>query len=59
VSLAPSIICGKTHPTNESGSGLGLYGVEKNLKDWGGSLKITSILGKGTEIEMNFNPAHS
>ena len=34
------------------GSGLGLYHARKTLEGWGGLLKITSDVGKGTEVSL-------
>ena len=35
-----------------AGSGLGLFYVDKKAREWGGSVKITSEVGKGTTINL-------
>ncbi|MEK7721966.1 MAG: ATP-binding protein [Elusimicrobiota bacterium] len=47
---------GETHG-KAGGSGLGLYHARTTVESWGGSLNITSELGKGTTVTINLPKA--
>src|SRR5690606_18206889 len=55
--IAPSILnnIGFLGTTDKAdGSGLGLFHARTCLESWGGSLQVTSSLGKGTEVYLGF-----
>lgn len=59
--IAPDIIAklgrrGETHG-KAGGTGLGLYHARTSAESWGGSLKITSDLGKGTTTTVDLPQA--
>ena len=45
---------GKGFDANESGDGSGLNNMKRRAREMGGSLKIDSLSGKGTAIELDF-----
>jgi signal transduction histidine kinase len=49
---------GETHG-KAGGSGLGLYHARTTAESWGGSLTITSELGKGTTVAINLPKAET
>jgi signal transduction histidine kinase len=49
---------GETHG-KQGGSGLGLFHARTTAENWGGSLTITSELGKGTAVTINLPKAET
>lgn len=44
--------------TKERGTGIGLYSAFRYVRSWGGNLKISSQVGIGTEVILEFNASH-